>query len=158
MANYKRIPISERLESKIMPIPHCGCWWWTGGLDPNGYGLIDFWNQKPKQKLAHRVVYEFYCGPIADDLELDHLCRTPSCVNPDHLEPVTHAVNMARGIHATKTHCKNGHPLSGSNLLRRADRPMARECLACRKDRLQKFYLKNPNYNTRSEKRARAET
>jgi len=47
---------------------------------------------------AHRFYYERINGPIPDGLELDHLCRVHSCVNPDHLEPVTHTVNMRRGI------------------------------------------------------------
>jgi hypothetical protein len=46
---------------------------------------------------AHRAVYEILVGDVADGLDMDHLCRTPACVNPAHLEPVTHAVNMRRG-------------------------------------------------------------
>lgn len=36
-------------------------------------------------------------GPIPDGLQLDHLCRNPSCVNPAHLEIVTGAENIRRG-------------------------------------------------------------
>jgi len=47
---------------------------------------------------AHRAFYERYRGPIPDGLHLDHLCRNPPCVNPDHLEPVSNAENLRRGI------------------------------------------------------------
>jgi hypothetical protein len=49
---------------------------------------------------------------------MDHLCRVRVCVNPDHLEAVTHKVNIHRSpTHsANKTHCKHGHSLSGNNL------------------------------------------
>jgi len=72
--------------------PETGCWTWllaTSGkygsthLDGKGLG-------------AHRAEYIKRHGPIPDGLELDHLCRNTLCVNPDHLEPVTKAVNVRR--------------------------------------------------------------
>jgi hypothetical protein len=58
-------------------------------------------------------MYELVVGPIPDGLEIDHLCRVPSCCNPEHLEAVTHAENMRRGAAARGpvTQCKRGHPL-----------------------------------------------
>ena len=46
-------------------------------------------------------------------MELHHRCERHACWNPDHLELVTHAQNLA---HTRKTHCKHGHPLAGANL------------------------------------------
>jgi hypothetical protein len=40
-------------------------------------------------------------GPIPEGLQLDHLCRNRACVNPDHVQPVTNAVNTQRGKSAT---------------------------------------------------------
>ncbi len=60
-------------------------------------------------------------GPIPDGLYVDHLCRTPACINPAHMELVTNGENVLRGVcpaalNARKTHCKRGHPLDGANL------------------------------------------
>lgn len=71
-----------------------GCWLWNRKRRKDGYGRksIDHSREIP----AHRWVYEQYVGPIPEGLELDHLCVNPPCVNPDHLEPVTHSENMLR--------------------------------------------------------------
>lgn len=79
---------------------------------------------------AYRFAYEFLVGPIPDGLELDHLCRVRLCVNPAHLEPVTHAENNKRAGVA-KTHCKWGHPYNEANTYRRRDRPGNRQCRVC---------------------------
>lgn len=52
---------------------------------------------------AHRAMYEQEVGPIPEGLTLDHLCRQPACMRPDHLEPVTHATNLQRGRSAKLT-------------------------------------------------------
>lgn len=70
------------------------CWIWQLGLALNGYGRVKRYG---KQFHAHRIVWEEHHGPVPNGLELDHLCRNRACVNPDHLEPVTHHVNMQRG-------------------------------------------------------------
>jgi hypothetical protein len=80
---------------------HLGpCWIWQWAKNRLGYGVI---SRKGGSRAAHIMVYERHRGPVADGLDLDHLCRFPSCVNPDHLEPVTHAVNMRRGANAKLT-------------------------------------------------------
>ncbi len=92
----------ERFEEKYEPEPNSGCWLWIASLDGKGYG------QFPKGKefgrgnvRAHRAAYEIYRGPIPKGMELDHLCRVKTCVNPAHLEPVPHQVNMVRGLRTT---------------------------------------------------------
>lgn len=102
---------------------HNNCWEWQGWI-AHGYGR--FYPDNPAKPgrftYAHRWSYQFFNGPIPDDLELDHLCRNKRCVNPSHLEAVPHAINMARSPlgapeqHRAKTHCKHGHPFSGENL------------------------------------------
>jgi hypothetical protein len=120
-------PLAERLEAQISPEPMSGCWLWTGTLN-DGYGVV---RVNRKSKKAHRVVFERARGPISAGLTLDHLCRVRSCVNPDHLEPVTNRVNCLRGESfaakaARRTHCRHGHPLTWTRRGRRWCRPCDR--------------------------------
>lgn len=78
-----------------------GCWIWKGFVLANGYGQMPSRNNEYGERLAHRASYRFHVGPIPDDLEIDHLCRVKCCVNPAHLEPVTHGENLRRG-HASR--------------------------------------------------------
>lgn len=123
-----RIPLEVRL-NRYIEKRESGCWEWVGYRNSRGYGYIMMIGKGNTP--AHRVTYEFWVGLIPDGLEIDHLCRNPSCVNPEHLEPVTHAENMARSAPAQQTHCKRGgHPLSGDNLYINATSG-ARQCRAC---------------------------
>jgi hypothetical protein len=125
--------LPERIESKIMPEPNSGCWIWLAYLAPFGHGRIKF---EGRMREAHRVVYELIKGPVPEGLELDHLCKLPCCVNPDHLEPVTHAVNMRRSKPGQKTHCINGHEYNEKNTY--WWRGTSRHCRACDLERHRK--------------------
>lgn len=101
-----------RFWSKVQ-IQHNGCWEWTAGKNEKGYGC--FYSPAHANHKAHRWAYEALVGPIPDHLQIDHLCRNRSCVNPAHLELVTAQENISRGLvgqyQSKKTHCKQGHPL-----------------------------------------------
>lgn len=85
-------PIAERVDfDSRYRVSDSGCWIWQGSVSNTGYGRIG-------SRYAHRVSYERSNGPIPDGLTIDHLCRTTLCVNPDHLEPVTHRENVLRGM------------------------------------------------------------
>jgi HNH endonuclease len=73
--------LQERFEEKVMPEPNTGCWLWTGSLNNKGYGRIMV---NHANKLASRVSYELYRGPIGN-LIVMHRCDNTVCVNPDHL-------------------------------------------------------------------------
>lgn len=77
-----------------------GHWMWTGPKnsprDSRAYGLL-FDSDKGRNVLAHRYSYELHKGPVPEGLEPDHTCEIATCVAPDHLEAVTHAVNVRRG-------------------------------------------------------------
>lgn len=70
------------------------CWLWNGSPRKDGYCKT---KSNGKYIYAHRFIYQKLVGPIPKGLILDHLCRKPKCVNPDHLEPVTHVENLRRG-------------------------------------------------------------
>jgi hypothetical protein len=115
----------ERLNEKY--VMGDGCWEWTAAKVV-GYGRI-WWNGK--LQLAHRVMYELHVAPIPEGLELDHLCRNPGCVRPDHLEPVTHFENQRRGYWvALKTECPHGHPYIEENIYRN-QKTGKRHCRTC---------------------------
>lgn len=106
MANHKRTSPEIRFWKKVRKT--ATCWLWTGSDNGNGYGTFS-WASGDVRK-AHRVSYEFLKGKIPDGLTLDHICRNRRCVNPDHLDPVSHRENNLRGlspaaIHARKKAC-----------------------------------------------------
>jgi len=116
------------------------CVMWQGQLDVDGYGRL-------RGAMAHRVEYENKVGPIPDGMELDHLCKERACVNTDHLEPVTRLENIRRSdapsqINRRKTHCNNGHPLSGENLyIWKGDG--FRRCKACNRQAVARHQQRN---------------
>jgi hypothetical protein len=103
-----------------MKIVSCdGCWVWLGSVNDGGYGRIGI-KGSSNTKLAHRVSFELFIGPIRPRMTIDHLCRVHGCVNPAHMEVVTQKVNVLRGVslnadNARKTHCVRGHPFDASN-------------------------------------------
>lgn len=128
-------------EDKIEFEPNSGCWLWTGSIDRDGYGRARY---KGVPRRAHRILYETERGPIPAGLVLDHKCRNPGCVNPDHLEPVTQAENIRRSpisintINAAKTHCIKGHPLTPENT--RPQSGGGRICATCRSEQNARCY------------------
>ena len=110
------------------------CWEWTGARDPEGYG--NFWDDR-KCWRAHRFAYTICTGPIPAGMQIDHLCRNTSCVNPAHLDVVTGTENRRRGEgfagrQSRQTHCIHGHAFDEENTYHWRGH---RFCRACRKAR-----------------------
>lgn len=125
------------------------CWTWQHWTNEKGYAVADFRGSRFR---VHRASYEVFKEPIPCWLETDHLCCNSSCVNPDHLEPVTSPENRrrqairrgdtvggrrARGTPAPpRTHCPNGHPYSSAESLTLPSRCRCEICYRARKRRL----------------------
>ena len=109
------------------------CWYWTAYKTKKGYGTFCV-NYKILR--AHRFSYLIHKGEIPEGFVLDHLCRNTSCVNPQHLEVVTHKENVQRGIsfNGSKTHCPQGHEYTEENTLKRQDHPNYRDCRTCNRE------------------------
>lgn len=103
--HYIEEPFFERHSGKIEFGAPSGCWLWSGGIIPDGYGTVYV---DKKTKYAHRVAYETAKGPIPTGLYVLHKCDTPACVNPDHLRVGTQSDNMRdsieRGRHRSNKH------------------------------------------------------
>lgn len=89
------LPLPQTEQSRFFSsVQISDCWEWTSGRLARGYGK--FRSDGGRAVLAHRWAYEHLVGPIPAGLVLDHLCMNTCCVNPDHLEAVTQAVNVQR--------------------------------------------------------------
>lgn len=130
------------------------CWEWIGAKDRMNYGTLTMKSSNlinaPQSISPHRLLYAWLVAPLPNFLEtglvIDHLCNNPPCCNPAHLRLTTQRQNLLRsnalsGICARKTHCKNGHPLNGGNLLIRGK---ARLCRTCFNDYMRKYHQEHP--------------
>ena len=118
-----------------------GCWEWRGKLNADGYGYIlvgSRSDQSRKYVFAHRFAFERFRGSIPAGEEIDHLCKHRSCVNPTHLQSLSHLENVRRSGAAeahrqqmrARTQCRNGHDYNQSNVYLYRGK---RYCRACRK-------------------------
>lgn len=150
----KRPTELERFWSKVEKTSTC--WIWHGARMKT-YGHALFKPDGQNNVGAYRYSYELHRGPIAEDLVVDHLCRVPWCVNPDHLELVSSGTNVLRGIgpgaiNKRKTHCIRGHEFAGDNL--RITPQGGRICRECERAKIRKQraegkrrgirYIRNP--------------
>lgn len=115
------------------------CWYWEGSINNCGYGQL---YADGGMHLAHRIAYELERQTIPKGKVIDHLCRVRNCVNPYHLEAVTYKQNTFRGMgpaseNARKTHCINGHALSGDNM--KVYVIGKRACMNCKRDFARKY-------------------
>lgn len=129
---------AARFWSRVMLQGRGECALWLGAQTASGHGVF-WWNGK--STTAHRYAYESIVGPIPADCEIDHLCRVRACVNPSHLEPVSHVENVQRGIggwnSTFRTHCPRGHEYTPENTFLTA--AGSRGCRECKRERTREW-------------------
>ena len=134
MSNYESL--SVRFERKYIPEPNSGCWLWEGGIHftrgGGPYGAIRNENgYKPAQLQAHQAAYQLYKGPIPDKFDIDHTCKNTLCVNPDHLQAITHQQHsQLTWDRIKKGKCKRGHAMIAENTWT-CKKTGRRQCLPC---------------------------
>jgi hypothetical protein len=131
------------------------CWLWTGNKIPSGYG---YFSVRRNRFRVHRFAYELVNGPILSGLDIDHLCGVRNCVNPAHLEAVTHRDNVLRGNtfaarNVAKTSCPSGHPYDGENTYLDG---RSRHCKICMRIGLRRRYQANPSLGAQKRRESRA--
>lgn len=138
----KRKSLETRFWAKVRKTE--SCWIWTAYRDPYGYGKIYGSSGRSDARLAHRISYELHYGLIPGDLQVDHLCRNPSCVNPTHLELVTMQENIRRSplSKGNRTHCPKGHPYDDENTIWFGPNNQWRKCRICYRAEMHRQWLK----------------
>lgn len=156
--------LDPELEALLLPVPRTNhtfarrvfayvdasgdCWEWTGTTDEDGYGVIGRGGRGSGMLKAHGAVWQLLVGAIPDGMVYDHLCRSHSCVNPDHGEIVPPGENTKRGYGASfglgaRTVCGYGHPLDG---IRKNRNKIVRYCKTCRREKQAAKYVPKPRH------------
>lgn len=145
---WPRPTIEQAFWERANKVRADNCWLWSGAINDDGYGIL-------RRKSAHRFSYEMHFGAIPKGMEIDHICCVRSCVNPRHLEVVSHTENVRRswdrgqrehlrdrlGVsQAAKTHCSHGHEYSIENT--RIDEAGRRRCRQCDNDKAKRYHRK----------------
>lgn len=125
------------------------CWNWTGARTANrpkriladatvGYGVINI-NKRPFY--VHRLAWMMAGKDLVEGLVIDHICNNSLCVNPDHLQQITHEKNIKRSEKTTangakyyRRFCKYGHE--------RLIEDRGKKCSQCYNTMLQKRRIK----------------
>ncbi len=133
-----RIPIERIVQRSVRTAD--GCLLWLGAANTKGYGSIRDNGSNGASLSVHRVAYENAHGAIPSGMEIDHKCFRRNCVEPSHLEAVTHLENVRRGKHNqhhNKPVCKWGHKFTAETTL--IDRRGYRACRPCSATRTSKW-------------------
>jgi len=138
----------SRIFSKIVIHPdlqynETSCWIWSAYRTDDGYGEVHW---RARTERAHRIIFTWATKiplpmgwPIDWEtwVEVDHLCKRPSCCNPVHLEVVSRHENLIRGnglgAQYSRTElCVNGHL---KKTITRSNDTSYRRCTTCRNER-----------------------
>lgn len=93
------------------------------------------YSYRKKHWLVYKLLFEAIKGKLGPGLECDHTCNVKGCVNWNHIEAVTHQVNVQRSLpQRTKLYCPRRHLLIPENtyVYIRRDGGVSRACKICR--------------------------
>lgn len=113
-----------RFFAKVAVESDSACWRWMGSVTATGYGRFSY---QSRATWAHRASWQMFRGFIPEGMEIDHTCRNRRCVNPKHLEPVSHRENVRRA--ADRPTCQRGHLWTSESTI--TDRKGHRRCRIC---------------------------
>lgn len=140
--------LRDRLMKRVARNPESGCWEWTGMRGSNGYGLILAGSRSKRvHKMAHRVSYEIFVGPVPDGHVICHKCDNPACVYPPHLFSGTQSDNLRdmkeknRRTYVRSPFCWRGHSMLGENIYIEP-KTGRQQCRACRTISARQAYLR----------------
>jgi hypothetical protein len=135
----------DYIRSRSIPEPNSGCWLWEWTLGNTGYAC-------GAGGSSSRLSYRAFKGPVPDGCHVDHVCRTPACVNPDHLRVLSVKENLAlrdlrkNNWNIRKKSCPRGHPYDEQNTIHsfQANGRPRRGCRECNRARsLRNYYLRS---------------
>lgn len=138
--SFNELP--ARIKNKIKINSENGCWEWTAALDRYGYGAIKV---NYKMLRAHRYIFSIIKKEVDLDKNkaLDHLCRNRKCVNPDHLEEVSHYTNWDRGTSVTKINQQKDNCPKCGNSFEEREEGVGRYCKRCKYEKSAEYMEKN---------------
>ena len=92
------------------------CWLWLGPLNNGGYSYVNWRYYGKRIANAHVGSWMAYNeAEIPEGLEVHHICEVRACVNPEHLDVVTHRENLQMRNGGSTEYCQWGHPRSEDN-------------------------------------------
>lgn len=136
--------LEERFMRKFVCNLDSGCWPYIGHLTRGGYGLFSV--ASGTARIAHRLAYELFIGPIPEGHDLHHNCENRRCVNPDHLQPLLRAkhLSITERWAGNKSHCLRGHELTPENTSKYArEKRGVRQCAICQRMKARDWYARN---------------
>jgi hypothetical protein len=97
--NFSRaLSIVEVFWSKVARAGPDDCWNWTGAVNSQGQGVVDFrieGRYGPRLRMsASRFAYQITHGPVDPDLNVCHTCDNKLCCNNAHLWLGTQVDNL----------------------------------------------------------------
>ncbi len=112
---------------RYIDITGSGCWLWTGPTNRDGYAHNLAINGD--RYLPHRLMFSWFKWDIPPGLTIDHVCKQKTCMNPDHMEPVTGGENVRRALKVA--YCKRGHAQTPENRYRYGKSKKKERCKPC---------------------------